>query len=107
MRAMRIVVMFDLPTGSAEERRTYGKFRKFLLSDGYIMEQFSVYTRVTLGRDNLDTHIARLREHLPEAGRVTVITMTDKQYSSRMVLVCGEDYEPELDDIGSGLTLVF
>ena len=46
MRIMRMLVMFDLPTGSKKERRSYADFRKFLIKDGYHMEQFSVYSRV-------------------------------------------------------------
>lgn len=45
MRIMRMLVMFDLPTGSKKERRSYADFRKFLIKDGYHMEQFSVYSR--------------------------------------------------------------
>lgn len=107
MRAMRLVVMFDLPTGSKRERKTYAEFRKFLVSDGYNMEQFSVYTRVSLGRDNMEAHIERLREHLPGAGRVTLLCLTEKQYEDRTVLVCSEAYQPTMQDIGAQLTLVF
>ena len=46
MRVMRLLVLFDLPTGSKAERRQYSEFRKFLIQDGYHMEQFSVYSRL-------------------------------------------------------------
>lgn len=71
------------------------------------MEQFSVYTRVTLGRDNLQTHMDRLRANLPDAGRVTVITLTEKQYEDREVLVCSSDYQSQMVDIGAQMTLIF
>lgn len=41
MRIMRMLVLFDLPTGSKKERKSYAEFRKFLIKDGYHMEQFS------------------------------------------------------------------
>ena len=44
---MRIMVLFDLPTGSAKERRAYSDFRKYLINDGFTMEQYNVYSRVT------------------------------------------------------------
>lgn len=103
---MRIIVLFDLPTGSKADRKSYAEFRKFLVNDGYAMEQFSVYTRVTLGRDNLESHIARLKQHLPSAGRVTVFALTEKQYESRMTLVCSSGYEPENLDLGAQMTLI-
>ena len=105
---MRIMVMFDLPTGSKAERKSYAGFRRFLISDGYTMEQFSVYSRVTLGRDSVDVHMGRLKKNLPAAGRVTVFCMTEKQYEDREVLVCtsGSRTKQSLD-IGSQLTIVF
>ena len=106
MRAMRLMVMFDLPTGSKEERKSYAKFRKFLVSDGYIMDQFSVYTRVILGRDSANSHIERLSKNLPAAGRVTAIVLTEKQYENRKVLVCTSTFKNKVADIGSQMTLI-
>ena len=40
---MRILVFFDLPVTTGEERRAYTKFRKFLIKDGFLMLQESVY----------------------------------------------------------------
>lgn len=40
-----LVVIFDLPVTTAEARREYTQFRDFLLNDGYLMIQFSVYAR--------------------------------------------------------------
>lgn len=107
MRVMRIFVMFDLPTGSKSERRSYAEFRKFLLNEGYMMEQFSVYTRATLGIDNMHTHIDRIKRNLPEAGRVTVIALTESQYNDRLVL--RGDPRPRMEDadLGENLTLSF
>ena len=101
-----MLVLFDLPTGNAKERKSYAQFRKFLLKDGYHMDQYSVYSRVLLSRETADTHLKRLQENLPIAGRVTVITLTEKQYESREILVdtvSGKD----LPDIGPQLTLAF
>lgn len=103
MRLMRMLVMFDLPNGNKSERQSYSRFRKFLLKDGYTMEQFSVYTRVLLTRDRAETHLARLKANLPEAGAVTVLMLTEKQYESRQVLV--NTRRRGTTDVGSQLTL--
>ncbi|MBS7369554.1 MAG: CRISPR-associated endonuclease Cas2, partial [Oscillospiraceae bacterium] len=42
---MRIIVMFDLPVLTAADRREYRKFRGYLLKNGFIMLQESVYCR--------------------------------------------------------------
>lgn len=32
---MRVMIMFDLPTDTKEDRRRYSKFRKGLISEGF------------------------------------------------------------------------
>ena len=46
-------VMFDLQVGAEKERKMATKFRNFLLDDGYIMMQFSVYSRICKNNDDL------------------------------------------------------
>ena len=49
---MRVLVFFDLPVITAENRRAYVKFRKFLLKNGFLMLQESVYCKLALnGKD--------------------------------------------------------
>lgn len=43
-RYMRIIVMFDLPVGTASERKDYQQFRKYLVKSGFIMMQESIYS---------------------------------------------------------------
>lgn len=40
---MRLLVFFDLPTETADDKRNYRHFRKALISNGFIMLQESVY----------------------------------------------------------------
>ena len=44
-RLMWILVFFDLPTYTAEDRKIATEFRKNLLEEGFTMFQFSIYTR--------------------------------------------------------------
>lgn len=41
-RYMRILVFFDLPVVTDEERRIYRTFRKYLIKNGFLMLQESV-----------------------------------------------------------------
>ena len=107
MRVMRMLVLFDLPTGSKRERKSYADFRKFLIKDGYHMEQFSVYTRVLLSRDSADVHLKRLKANLPSVGAVTVLTLTEKQYQAREVLIDSRVNVSRSEDPGAELTLFF
>ena len=47
---MRLMIMFDLPTDTAAERKEYRQFRKALINEGFLMIQFSVYERVCVTR---------------------------------------------------------
>ena len=42
---------------------------------------------MTLDRDNLNTHIKRIKDHLPPAGSVQILKITERQYESRTLLI--------------------
>lgn len=86
-RLMRILVMFDLPVKTREERRQATQFRNFLLKDGYHMVQFSVYARVCNGRDSVEAHRRRVLSALPPKGSVRMLVITEKQYGAIEILV--------------------
>ena len=86
---MRILVFFDLPVTTQQDRRTYAQFRKFLLKQGFDMLQFSVYCRICNGDDAVEKHCKRINERMPPKGSVRVLTITDSQYA-RMKLVVGD-----------------
>ena len=86
-RFMRIMVFFDLPVSSKTARREAARFRKFLLSDGYHMVQYSVYARVCNGIDAVNKHRMRMRLNLPENGAIRMLVVTEKQYESIEILL--------------------
>lgn len=88
-RYMRMLLMFDMPTDTADERKAYRKFRKFLLSEGFIMHQFSVYSKLLLNNSATNAMVGRLRENNPKMGSITILTVTEKQFS-RMIYLNGE-----------------
>lgn len=88
MRFMRIIVMYDLPVGEAQERHEYSKFRQFLVGDGYTRLQNSVYTRLAVDTKNADAAIVRLKANLPEAGLVQVLRVSEASFCS-MLTLCG------------------
>lgn len=86
---MRMIVLFDLPTTSEKDRKIYTNFRKFLLDDGYIMMQFSVYSRICKNNDDLNKHRNRLIKRVPRVGNVRLLTVTESQYN-KMIVFYGE-----------------
>ena len=79
-RIMWLFVFFDLPTHTKKERRTAQQFRKKLLKDGFIMMQFSVYTRHCASFESAKVHINRIYAIIPTSGQVSILQITDKQY---------------------------
>jgi len=86
-RFMRIILFFDLPMLSDAEIRRYTRFRKYLLSNGYVMMQYSIYSKIFPNRDIIKWHMQDLNRSLPPDGSVIVMTVTEKQYQSIQSLV--------------------
>lgn len=84
-RLMWILVFFDLPTYTAEERKNAANFRKNLLEDGFVMFQFSIYSRPCPSRENVDVHVRRVEKILPPKGKVGIMPVTDKQFAMMKV----------------------
>ena len=103
-RFMRLIVMFDLPVITDKERKIATSFRKFLLDDGYIMMQFSVYSRICKNNDDLQKHINRLKIHSPKNGNIRMLQITEKQYSNIIMFAGSKEVE---EDISIYSLLVF
>lgn len=88
-RFMRILVFFDLPVTTKEERRLATGFRNFLLDDGYHMLQFSVYARLCNSVENAEGHFRRLTRAAPQNGSIRCMIVTEKQYVG-MRLIAGK-----------------
>lgn len=102
---MRMIVFFDLPTKTKKNKKDYIRFRRFLLNDGFDMMQFSVYTRIIVGKYGEQQHYDRLKNHLPPEGSVRCITVTEKQYSNILFLV-GKKTKQE-EKVGNTQLLLF
>lgn len=81
-RVMWVLVFFDLPTASVKERKEAAKFRKNLLSDGFVMFQFSIYMRNCPSVENATVHIRRVKSFLPQYGKVGILSITEKQFGT-------------------------
>ncbi|MES2997634.1 MAG: CRISPR-associated endonuclease Cas2 [Verrucomicrobiota bacterium] len=87
LKLMWLIVFFDLPVKTKEQRKNATQFRNFLLNDGYMMVQFSIYSRTCRAQDAVDKHLRRALDHLPETGSVRALQVTDKQYSRMRILL--------------------
>lgn len=92
---MRLIVMYDLPVVSEKDKKIYSKFRRFLLNDGYIMIQYSIYSRICKNHDDILKHINRIRQNTPDKGNIRLLQVTENQYNN-MLLLSGNKVDDEL-----------
>lgn len=79
---MWLFIMFDLPTETKKQKKEAASFRKNLEKDGFMMFQYSVYLRYCASLEVASLHINRIRNLIPNEGSVSILQITDKQYSN-------------------------
>ena len=81
-----MIVAFDLPTKEKVERKNYSAFRKFLIEDGFLMIQYSVYARAIITHARMLTHIRRIKQAVPPEGSLRVWYITQAQWERSFVV---------------------
>ncbi|BAK45584.1 CRISPR-associated endonuclease Cas2 [Eggerthella sp. YY7918] len=97
VRYMRMLVFFDLPVETASQRKEYRLFRKYLIKDGYLMLQESVYAKLVTNEGAASAEIMRLRKHRPPEGLVQVLKVTEKQFATMTYITGNRMPYDELD----------
>lgn len=95
-RYMRIIVMFDLPVLTESERRGYRKFRRFLMKNGFMMLQESIYCKLAQNSTTADAIVENVKKNKPEKGLVQLLKITEKQYA-KMEYIIGSSNSEVLD----------
>lgn len=88
-RFMRMIVFFDLPTQTKKDLRNYNDFRKFLIKEGFLMMQESVYTKLLLKATMANLLRTRIKKNAPTSGLIQLLLITEKQFAS-IEFVTGE-----------------
>lgn len=94
---MRTIVFFDLPNVYSKDKRQYLLFRKFLINEGFIMLQESVYSKIVLNSQQYISLLERIKKNSPKKGIIQVMNITEKQYS-QMVLIIGHTNTKIIDN---------
>lgn len=95
---MRVMVFFDLPVLTKEELNQYVTFRKFLINQGFMMMQKSIYSKLVLNGVAANTAISNLRKKCPDSGIVQILVITEKQFQSIEFLI-GEGQKEVVDTL--------
>ncbi len=81
-RFMRLICFFDLPDETAGDSKSYRVFRKFLLKDGYLPLQESVYAKLVVNEGSAGRAVLRLRKNRPSKGLVQVLKVSEAQFAT-------------------------
>lgn len=102
---MRLFVLFDMPIEKEAQRKEYVRFRKFILQDGFVMLQYSVYTRFCINDTDASKHIKRVVGFKPKYGNIRILKVTENQFNN-MIMVAGEKNEQELLETDEQLLII-
>ena len=78
---MRTIIFFDLPNVYTNDKRNYTKFRRFLINEGFIMMQESVYSKLMMNSQQIQLLIQRIKRNAPKQGIIQVLNVTENQYA--------------------------
>ena len=102
---MRLLVFFDLPVDTPTQRKDYRLFRKFLVNDGYLMLQESVYAKLVVNDGAAGNAVQRLRKHRPPVGLVQVLRVTETQFATMEYITGNREAYDEVDTMEELLVL--
>ena len=94
---MRTIVFFDLPNIYSKDKQNYQKFRKFLINEGFIMMQESVYSKIVLNSQQSELILQKIRKRSPVKGLIQVLTITEMQYA-QIEYIIGEKNTKIIDN---------
>lgn len=84
---MRLIVIFDLPTQTELDKKSYVKFRNFLINNGFDMIQYSVYIKICRNREQVNKFEKILNDNVPKKGNVRSLVITEKQYNDMSIFI--------------------
>lgn len=81
-RYMRVIVFFDLPTITSKDRREYRRFRSFLINEGFVMMQESIYSKIALNNTTAGLIKSKVRKNKVKGGLIQLMVVTEKQFGA-------------------------
>lgn len=95
-----ILLFFDLPTLTREDKAEYRKFRKFILENGYMYMQNSAYVKLLKYNETYKKEVRKLNAVLPKRGIINTLNLTLKEFQ-KMDYIVGSGLDMKLfsDDL--------
>ncbi|PPE05666.1 CRISPR-associated endonuclease Cas2 [Mesoplasma corruscae] len=106
---MRLIILYDLPMNSRQYVKIYTQFRNNLIRNGFVMMQYSIYSKFCTNQDSLNLAIKKVEKLSPKYGNVRILQVTEKQYL-KMKIISGKKKQsrniPKWQKIGGDLMII-
>ncbi|AZA25340.1 CRISPR-associated endonuclease Cas2 [Lactobacillus delbrueckii subsp. lactis] len=87
---MVLLLSFDLPRNTKEERKKAAEYRKRLVELGFDMKQYSLYEREVESDTTKDHLIGILKKEVPDDGMITLYLLPD-EVNNKQINILGPD----------------
>lgn len=84
---MRSILFFDLPSVTLKDKTHYRHFVKTIKKLGFYSIQESVYVKLSIDRQQMESIIDKVRDKVPPNGNIIVLNITEKQFSQIQILL--------------------
>lgn len=90
-----MLLMFDLPSVTVDDRREYHQFMKAIKKNGFLQLQESCYLKLIRNIASIDQTMNSLRKIMPKRGNVSVLPLNLSSFAG-MKSLCGESFDMDL-----------
>ncbi len=77
-----LLLMFDLPVMTKEQRRLATSYRKMLLDLGFNQVQLSIYSKYLVNASGVRSILPWVKTNVPTHGEVRMLRLTDEQWAA-------------------------
>lgn len=84
---MMLLVTFDLPRQTPQDRKQANEFRKRLIRLGFTMKQFSLYEREVRSTKTTIKVIEILKKQLPKSGSITLYQLPNEVNNNQITIL--------------------
>lgn len=87
---MMMLLSFDLPRDTKEERKQASEYHKRLVELGFSMKQYSLYEREVQSNTTRNRLIEILKKEIPDSGLITLYLLPD-EVNNKQITILGKD----------------